>query len=95
MGDILRTDSMTIQTLFGTDEGERGENRRDHKGSPLIYEDHRGATHTHINRQQGRLNIKRTKKQHDLRGRVGDVEMNGPVFFSFFKKILKMLVNQP
>ena len=90
---------MTIQTLFGTDEGERGENRRDHKGSPLIYEDpyiyiYR-ATHTLINRQQGRLNIKRTKKQHDLRGRVGDVEMNGPVFFSFFKKILKMLVNQP
>ena len=39
MGDILRTDSMTIQTLFGTDEGERGENRRDHKGGPLIYED--------------------------------------------------------
>ena len=41
---------MTIQTLFGTDEGERGENRRDHKGSPLIYEDpyiYRGHTHTY------------------------------------------------
>ena len=32
------------------------------------------------------MNIKRTKKQHDLRGRVGDVEMNSPVFFPFFFK---------
>ena len=63
--------------------GERGENSRDHKGSPLIYEDHRGATHTHINRQQGRLNIKRTKNSMTW-GDASDVEMNGPVSLLLF-----------
>ena len=53
--------AMTIQNTIWDRWGRGERTPRDHKGSPLIYEDHRGATHTHINRQQGRLNIKRTK----------------------------------